>query len=89
MEYYASLSSLLLFPFQIHILFLQAPARAEYIRKGGIFIMEMNIYDQLALLYVQKSNTLGLEPADFYDMYCKARDEICERAKKKKCKVNS
>lgn len=51
--------------------------------------MEINIYDLLALLYIQKSDMSFLEPADFYDEYCRARDEICDRAAKKMRNLNS
>lgn len=51
--------------------------------------MELDIYNQLALLYLEKEDTNLLTPSEFYNEFQRVRKEICEQAQKQAKKRNS
>ena len=64
---------------------LQSPYRTlpcPSITKGDM--LRSDIYNQLAILYLQNQDIKSLSPAELYDKYRKVLDEITQEAKKYK-----
>ena len=64
------------------MMYLQAPARAEYERKkismsnNTLLSFPANEIEALAMLYVQQQDISGLSPEELLDIYQKAYDKI-------------